>query len=279
MLARLWWLLQLLLPQFWLGNLMHGLADSTSPWIKQSMIRYWLFRYPIDMQEAQRQHPDDYVSFTDFFTRTLKVEARPQPEDPQVLMSPVDGALLSFGNLGEGWLVQSKGQLYSLSSLLGLSQKEAKRFHGCDYASFYLSPKDYHRVHMPLSGRLMFSSRLPGALYSVNKLSHTGIPRLLARNRRCACVFSTESGEMAVVLVGALMVGAIKLAWEREPLEGRQDWDRRIQVDRDAEIGRFELGSAVVLIAPPDYRMLEHLQAGQSIRKGDALAVFKAFSN
>ena len=271
LLGRLWWLIQALLPQFWLGSVAKALARSRWPRLKNGLIRYWIGWYRVDMDEALEADPEIYPRFVDFFARRLQPHLRSFPSDKQVLASPADGRLMQFGTVREQWLIQAKGRSYKLQALLG-SQELAQRFEGCDYACIYLSPRDYHRIHMPLSGQLMSTARLPGRLFSVGPLSALGVPQLYAGNRRCCCLFETPHGPMAVVLVGALMVGEVHLAWERVASSGKDDWQGSLKVDRGAEIGRFELGSAVVLVAPPRYRLLQNLKPGIALKVGEALA-------
>ena len=272
--GRLWWLLQALLPQFWISRLLGSLSRERWQRFKTIVIRWWIIRYRVKMDEAVHSSPDDYANFVSFFTRPIKPELRPFPENRKVLASPVDGTLRGHGTVQEGWLEQVKGQNYRLAVLLG-SEQDAKRFVGCDYANFYLSPRDYHRVHMPLDGKLHTTRRLAGRLYSVGMLSRHGVPGLYVGNRRCSCIFRTEHGDMALVMVGAFLVGKICLAWEREPRPGISDWKGRLRVDRGNEVGRFELGSAAILIAPPGYRWNTHLRNRMPVQVGMPLAMHR----
>lgn len=270
-LARAWGLVQVLLPHNAMSRVARLLAESRRLWLKNALIHLWIRHYQVDMSESVLGEAADYQTFGAFFTRALHRHRRLQPAEESTLSSPIDGTLSGFGQLQQGQMIQAKGRSYALTDLLG-NEEQAAAFDNCQYASLYLSPRDYHRIHAPLSGSVLSSRRLPGRLFSVNPLSQQGVPQLYIRNRRCACIFETPHGKMAMVLVGALEVGQIKLAWERLERPGFCDWQGRIKVNRGAEVGRFELGSAVILIAPPAYRWHSEICAGMPLQMGMPLA-------
>lgn len=262
------------LPQHWLNRLARLLAESTNPRLAQSLIRFWLRRFQVDLSEAMISDPKDYRRFNQFFVRRLKRNARHWPEDPSLLTSPVDGTLGEVGRIQSSTLLQAKQHRYKLEELLA-SPQSLRHFEGCGYATLYLAPRDYHRIHMPVSGRLIGSQHIAGSLFSVSPRTANLVPRLYARNRRAICLFSSEAGTFAMVLVGALIVGRIRLAWERSAAQTTdlRDWSRlEMQLQRGAQVGMFELGSTVVLIAPRGYEWSEGVAADNPVRLGQPLA-------
>ncbi len=277
MLDSLFILLQHLLPQHLLSRCVGKLARSESAAIKSFIIRQFIKQYKVDLSEAVYENADDYPSFNAFFTRALKEEARPLADADVV--SPADGAISQIGHIRGSDLLQAKGQYFSLHNLLGRDATLTSEFINGDFATIYLSPKDYHRVHMPVTGTLRKTCYIPGQLYSVNQTTSERVPGLFARNERLVCVFDTDMGPMAVILVGAMIVAAIEtvFAGQVTPLPHKiqqQNYalDKPITLEKGAELGRFSLGStAIVLFAKQQCRWHKSAKAGQAVRMGEAL--------
>jgi phosphatidylserine decarboxylase len=264
-------LLQRMLPQHALSRVLGRVAASERRWLAQSCIRAFARGYGIDLADAERTRPEDYKSFNDFFTRRLKPEARGLDPDPERLVCPADGVVSQAGRLTEGQLVQAKGQRYALDDLIGRS---GARYLGGDFVTIYLAPRDYHRVHLPLGGRLQQTTALPGELFSVNATTAQTVPGLFCRNERLVCEFETRAGGMLVILVGALIVASIETVWggPLSPYRTRQDdhWD--LAFERGAEIGRFLLGSPVIVVTEPGRLALARdLTEGRAVRMGTAI--------
>ncbi|WP_404982991.1 archaetidylserine decarboxylase [Cobetia marina] len=273
--AKLFSLSQYPLPQHLISRLIGRIAACENPWVKNTFIERFIKAYDVNMNEALEENPRAYACFNDFFTRALKQEARPIEEG---LVSPADGVLSQFGTISHGTLVQAKGQAFSLTQLLGGSEERAAPFRNGRFATVYLSPKDYHRVHMPLAGRLVEMAYVPGRLFSVNEATATHVPGLFARNERLVCIFETEHGPMAMVLVGAMIVAAIKTVWSGQvtPLSGDVEttrFDQLIELARGAEMGRFQLGSTVVMCFPDSVEFDDTLMPGQKVSMGQSLGM------
>lgn len=242
-------LLQYPLPHHALSRLTGKFAQCDNPWVKNTLIKAFIKRFNVDMSQAQEPDPAAYATFNDFFTRALKADARPLGDG---VLSPADGVLSQYGRLQAGQLVQAKGHTYSAQTLLGGDTALAEEFLGGSFATVYLSPRDYHRVHMPVTGTLREMIYVPGRLFSVNQATATYVPGLFARNERLVCIFDTEHGPMAMVLVGAMIVAAIETVWSGQvtPLSGhpqRMQFSQPITLEKGAEMGRFKLGSTVVM--------------------------------
>ena len=249
-------LLQGILPQHLLSRGMHRLARSTRPRVKNAAIRLLLAAYSsIDLAEAAQADPYAYSSFNAFFTRALKPGVRPIAADADTLVSPVDGSLSQFGDIDAGRLLQAKGIEYSAAALLG-GEAAAEQYAGGQYACIYLAPFDYHRIHMPVDGRLRRTRYLPGRLFSVNAATARTIPGLFGINERVVCEFDTRLGAVALVMVGALFVGSIETVYAGEinPPASRGGAPQEItagqglELRRGEELGRFNMGSTVVLL-------------------------------
>lgn len=257
MIEKLFILLQHILPQHLLSRVVGALAVCQIRSIKDFLIRRFIAAFKIDMQDYERQTPEEFEHFNDFFTRTLKPGARTLPEDSSVCFSPVDGAISQLGYTTQGRLIQAKGRDYRLAELLA-DHDLAARLEGGAFATLYLAPKDYHRIHMPFDGTLKSMIHVPGDLYSVNNATADGVDRLFARNERVVCVFDTPHGEVAMVLVGAMIVASISTVWHGQvtPVRGVQRWDypstEKIELKRGDEMGQFALGSTVILCTAPD---------------------------
>ncbi len=273
-------LLQHIVPQHLLSRLIGHLASSQAPWIALPLIRNFMNRFQIDLSEAEREDPMLYKSFNDFFTRSLKPACRPLAEgDASILISPADGAISQLGTITSGRILQAKGQDFTLLELLGGDQAACKKLEGGSFMTVYLSPRDYHRVHMPASGKLIRMTHIPGALFSVNQVTAQYVPRLFARNERVVCLFDTEHGLMAVILVGAMIVASIETVWAglvAPRTRGILHTDYGAEaptLNRGAEMGRFLLGSTVIVLTEPErFAWQEDLKPGQSLRMGQRIA-------
>ena len=270
-------LLQYLLPKHLVSRLIGRLAAKEGGRLPQWLITRFIRQYKVDMSEALQEDPCAYASFNDFFTRALKSDARPIVEDEQTLAMPVDGAISQLAPIMQGRVIQAKGHDYSARTLLGGDKALAAPFMDGDFATIYLAPKDYHRIHMPLDGVLKTMIYVPGELFSVNPLTASRVPELFARNERVVCIFDTVAGPMAMVLVGATIVASIETVWAGTitPPAGKriQRWDYAAatapKLAKGDEMGRFKLGSTVVcLFAPNQVSLAEHLLPGTPTRMG-----------
>ena len=262
--------MQRLLPAHQLSRLAGRLAEATTPWLKQQLIRAFANYYGVELADAARGRFDDYRSFNDFFTRELKPGARPLPTDDDAIICPVDGTVSQSGRIANGQLLQAKGWRYSCAAL---AHELADGFAGGSFATFYLAPKDYHRVHCPSSGVLSAAKAIPGALFSVNSATETEVEGLFCRNERLACRLRTAKGNLLIVLVGALIVASIEVPWPgpRSPYQASELCTPNTSLARGDELGRFLLGSTVILCVPPHSCRLADLQPGQSVRMGEAV--------
>jgi phosphatidylserine decarboxylase len=243
-----------------------------------SVIRWFIRRYGVDMAEAAQPDPAAYASFNDFFTRALKASARPLASADW--LCPVDGAISQFGAIDAGRIFQAKGHDFTAAALLGGDAEMAAPFLGGHFATLYLSPRDYHRIHMPTGGRLVTMVYVPGELYSVNPATARGVPGLFARNERVVCLFEGAHGPFAMVLVGATVVGSMATVWHGVVNPPRSASPRRwdyhaspVGLARGEEMGRFLLGSTVVMLLPPGpWRFNPQWQPGGAVRMGQAMA-------
>ena len=252
---RLFIFIQYCIPQHMLSRLIGYLADSENPWLKAKLIQLFSHFFPINIAEAAPDNVEQYASFNAFFTRALKPGARPVVQDHNAIASPADGAISEIGVIEGNQLLQAKGHHYSLLALLGGDTALAEQFNNGAFATIYLSPKDYHRVHMPLAGTLQQTRYVPGKLFSVNQTTANNVPGLFARNERLICVFDTSSGPMIVILVGAMIVAAIETVWAGQVAPQPKkitaiDMTQTITLDKGGEMGRFKLGSTVIVLFP-----------------------------
>ncbi|MCV6627945.1 MAG: archaetidylserine decarboxylase [Cellvibrionaceae bacterium] len=277
---KLFIIFQYLVPQHLLSRLLGKLANSQTEWIKNPFTRWFVERFDIDMSEAEQEDPLAYTSFNEFFTRPLKDGARPIDSHPGGVVCPADGAISQLGNIQHGRIFQAKGQSFSSIELLGGDNELAAEFNDGLFATIYLSPRDYHRVHMPLAGKLRRMVHIPGDLFSVNETTADNVPRLFARNERVACIFDTEAGPMALVLVGAMVVASIETVWAgqiapqlRQVVStDYQNPQTDIELAKGEEMGRFKLGSTVVMLLPKDAASWgEQYQAGSPTKMGELL--------
>ena len=223
MFDKLFVLSQYITPQLGVSNLAGRLADNDrSPALKNRVIKWFIGRYGVDMSEAAEPNPEAYATFNDFFTRELKPGIRPLADGEKTLVSPVDGAISQLGQVTGDRVFQAKGQSFSLSELLGGEEATTAPFADGEFSTIYLSPKDYHRIHMPMAGTLRQMIHVPGKLFSVNPVTAENVPNLFARNERVVCIFDTASGPMALVLVGAMIVGSVETRWAGVVVPGRR---------------------------------------------------------
>lgn len=245
---KLFALIQYPLPHHLISRLVGGLAECRIRWIKHLFIKAFMRRFDVDMSQTLEPDPKAYPTFNAFFTRALVPGARPIGEG---IVATTDGKLSQFGRTQHGTLIQAKGQAYSITSLLGGDMQRAAPFRQGSFMTIYLSPRDYHRVHMPLAGTLREMVYVPGRIFSVNEATAKHVPALFARNERLVCIFDTEYGPMAMVLVGAMIVAAIETVWAGQitPLSGEVQsirFDEPIILEKGAEMGLFKLGSTVI---------------------------------
>lgn len=268
--------LQHLTPQHALSRLVGRFADSTVPGVKNTLIKRFIAAYDVDMSEAA-EPASAYPTFNAFFTRALKPGARPLGDAARYVLSPADGAISQLGPVEDGRIVQAKGRDYSVAELLGGDGANAARFDGGRFVTIYLSPRDYHRVHMPADGTLRSTRYVPGDLFSVNAVTADGVDRLFARNERLAAVFDTPLGAMASVMVGAMIVAGIETVWSGRLQPHGKAVEQRTFADGPAfaagdEMGRFYLGSTVVLLFEADkVEWLSELTPGSTLRIGQPI--------
>jgi phosphatidylserine decarboxylase len=243
------------------------------------LVRWFVRKYGVDMSEAEVSDIASYASFNDFFTRALKPGARPLASAD--LICPVDGTISQFGRIEQDQILQAKGHRYSTTALVGGDAELAKRYHDGSFATLYLSPKDYHRIHMPCDGTLTRMIHVPGTLFSVNPVTARGVPGLFARNERVVCVFdSPKVGSFVLTLVGATIVGSMATVWHGPVNASRvrrvREWlypDGGIVLKQGEEMGRFMLGSTVVLLFPEgNLRFNPEWAAGRPVRLGEPMA-------
>lgn len=268
---------QHIVPQHLLSRSVGYLAASENTFVKNTFIKNFAAKYQVNMAEALEENPLAYKSFNDFFTRALKPNARPIASDSKAIISPADGAISQIGAITADKIFQAKGHDYSVTTLLGGNEQRAAAFVGGQFATVYLSPKDYHRVHMPFMGKLTQMIYVPGDLFSVNTTTAENVPNLFARNERVVCLFDTEVGQMAVVLVGAMIVAGIATAWAGNLApQGKNvittNYDGSITLKKGDELGRFYLGStAIVLFGANVMQWRDGLSATNPVRMGEAM--------
>lgn len=268
---------QYLLPKQALTTFAGRLASAEDGRFTPQMIRWFAKRYGVNMEEALNPDLASYTSFNDFFTRALREDARPLADAD--FICPVDGAISQFGAIEHDQIIQAKGHRYSTAALVGGDKALAAQFEHGSFATLYLSPRDYHRIHMPCDGRLTRMIYVPGALFSVNPATARGVPGLFARNERVVCVFDSEHGPFVLVLVGATIVGSMATVWHGvvNPPRSRtvREWhyqDQEIVLKKGEEMGRFLLGSTVVMLFPRSVMEFNpEWLAERAIRMGEAM--------
>ncbi len=270
---------QYLLPKQALTLLAGEIARARGGALTTRLVRWFIDRYRVNMAEAANPEPAAYATFNDFFTRALAPGARPIAAAEWV--SPVDGAISQFGAIDGDAILQAKGHSYTVQAMVGGDADLARPFLNGHFATLYLAPKDYHRIHMPCDGRLRRMIHVPGDLFSVNPVTARGVPGLFARNERVVCVFDNERGPWVLVLVGATIVGSMATVWHgvvNPPRPGAvRDWRyegaQALVLKKGDEMGRFLLGSTVVLLLPPGRLAFNTTwQPGGAIRMGEVMA-------
>ena len=272
---------QYLIPKQALTVFAGYVAGRERGWVTTEIIRRFVAKYQVNMDEAANSDIASYLTFNEFFTRALKPGVRPLADAD--LISPVDGAISQFGRIEHDQIFQAKGHRYSTTALVGGDAALAAQFQNGSFATLYLSPKDYHRIHMPCDGRLARMVYVPGELFSVNPVTARGVPGLFARNERVVCVFESPRGPFVLILVGATIVGSMATVWHGvvNPPRGKQVrvWDygpnaeSAVVLRRGEEMGRFLLGSTVVMLFPAGPLRFNHDWApGRLIRLGEAVA-------
>lgn len=277
---RLFIVLQYLVPHHILSRMTGMLAELRHPlWVKNWVIGQFVRVFKVDLSEAEEPDVERYPNFNAFFTRPLREGARPLADSPVVC--PADGAVSQIGAISNGLLLQAKGRYFTVEELLGGDTERAAAYQSGNFATIYLSPRDYHRVHMPLDGTLQATTYVPGKLFSVNGVTAENVDRLFARNERLVCHFDTAVGPVAVILVGAMIVAGIETVWDGQvapppalPVtKNYQSLPEPVTLSRGDELGRFKLGSTVILLFGEGAIAWEDaLQAGTPTRMGEALA-------
>ncbi len=285
--------LQHIYPHHPLSRLVHWLTRRHCGPLCRLVMRRFIHHFGIDMRDYQQSNPDHYPTFNAFFTRPLATGARPLADDPAAVLSPVDGVVSEFGRIVDGRLIQAKGIDYGVAELLGCNERDAERYRDGEFITIYLSPRDYHRIHAPLNARVTTMTHIPGALFSVNPATTRRLPRLFARNERVAVDLQGEgeSGttDHVLVMVGAIFVGSIETVWAGEvtPPAGQQitsrnylaekpNQEKPIHLLRGQELGRFNMGSTVILLFPRgSIDWLPAIASGARVRMGEAIATLQ----
>jgi phosphatidylserine decarboxylase len=268
-----------LLPHHAISRLSYRLTRVATPWFKNALIRWFAANYRVNWSESRYQRAEDFRDFNAFFTRELRAGARSIEGDDRSIVSPADGHISQLGDIDKDSIFQAKGHSYSLTELLGGDAVRASAFHNGSFMTVYLSPRDYHRVHMPLSGRLRETVYIPGRLFSVATHTVKTVPRLFARNERLVTIFDSDAGPMAVILVGAINVAAIETVWSgqetpphRAAIEVKDLSSRAVSLARGAELGRFNMGSTVIILfGYHAASWLAKYRATQPVRMGQTL--------
>lgn len=266
-------------PHHWICKFAGLMAFCKIRWLKNYLIKDFIQKYKVDLSEAQINNVEDFIHFNDFFTRALKKEARPIAPG-NTIISPCDGSISQIGHIAKKTLVQAKGHTYRLEKLL-TNNELAYHFENGLYTTIYLSPKDYHRVHMPITGTLTQMIYVPGKLFSVNNLTAEYVPDLFAQNERVICIFETEHGPMAIILVGAMIVGSIATPWAGTIPPHQSTlitWnytptpENHITLQKGEEMGLFHLGSTVIVLFSKQVKNWHPShKPGQSVRMGEVL--------
>ena len=268
-------LLQYCLPQRALTRLAGILSECTWVWFKNWQIGFLIRRYGIRVDDALSSNLADYPTFNSFFTRRLKPGLRPIDSEPRSITSPADGSISQIGTLQQDLLLQAKGISYSLAALLGGQSHLVELFLGGSFATIYLAPKDYHRVHMPVSGTLQETVFIPGQLFSVNTETAQAVPNLFARNERLVSIFKTEHGPVAVILVGAMLVGSIQTVWGATTVSRtilRSQASQPTALQKGDEMGHFKMGSTVILLFGKEAaHWHETLHAASVVQVGESI--------
>lgn len=282
---RVFVLFQYLLPQHALSALMYRIARCRTAWFAQSLMRIFRLVYRVELNEAAEPDLRHYPHFNAFFTRALRPGTRPLAENPTAVLAPADGRISQIGRIDGSTVLQAKGQSFHLTALLGGDAQRAIPFVGGNFATIYLSPRDYHRLHTPVTAFLREMVHVPGRLFSVNQATTALVPELFARNERVATLFETPAGPMALVLIGAIFVGSIETTWHGQvtpPPDSRspRNWYYRStdhRFDRGMEFGRFNMGSTIIVLFGPGRTSWDaSLQPGALVRVGQQIGTYSA---
>jgi len=280
---RLFVAMQYLLPARTMGAVVHRLARSRRPWLKNALIRFFTRVFAIDETEMDEARAIDYPTFNAFFTRGLKPGARPIDADPFGICSPADGRVQQNGRVSDGRMLQAKGMTFSAASLLDAEPEGIAPFDGGAFMTIYLAPHNYHRIHAPLDGKLRSMHYIPGRRFSVNRATTNSIPGLFARNERLACLFDGEHGPYWLVLVGAMNVASISTVWageivaSGEPTRWVYDPETAPSLGKGDPLGHFNLGSTIVLVFPRDRATLDaSLTPGSTLAVGERIGSLRA---
>jgi len=280
--------LQRLLPQHGISRIVLALTRSRSQGFKNALIKLFVRGFKPDMSDAVLTDPTAYPSFNEFFTRALREGTRPIDADPAAIISPVDGTVSEAGSLDDDRLLQAKGHHYTLRALLAGNAGWERTFAGGSFATIYLAPYNYHRIHMPLPGELRESFYVPGKLFSVNRTTAQLVPGLFSINERVFCGFDAGGTPWAIILVGALNVGSMATVWHGDvtPRKHREvtplpvtDLLSPITLPKGAEMGRFNMGSTIILLLPPGAATWkDSLVAGRTLRLGERIGTLRSWS-
>lgn len=275
---------QYVMPQLYLTQFAGWFAKQKWGAVTHFVIKAFAKKYNIDMSIAQKEHFNEYASFNEFFIRPLKENARPINQNPTALCLPADGRISECGHIDDNRLLQAKGHFFRLEDLLAEDKELVEAFKNGEFATTYLSPRDYHRVHMPCDGTLRKMIYVPGALFSVNPFLARHIPNLFARNERVICVFDTEFGTMVQILVGATITASIGTTWagvinpprHNEVKTWTYEGESAVKLKKGQEMGHFQLGSTVINLFQADkVRLADHLSVDEPVRMGEILAYKK----
>jgi phosphatidylserine decarboxylase len=280
--AKLFIILQHLLPKHGLSALMHKLARCKTSWVKNAIIKTIIKQFGVNMSEAVEPDPEAYETFNAFFTRELRDDVRPMERGKKTISCPVDGEISQIGTIENGELFQAKGKSFNLAALLG-NDSLSSEFEDGSYTTIYLSPKDYHRIHFPIGGSLKRMVHVPGELFSVNQTTVASVDELFARNERVIAFFDTPAGPMAMVMVGAIFVSSIETVWYGEVTPPRHNqvrsWnynDKKLKYKKNDEMGRFNMGSTIVLLyGKRRVAWAEELAAGDAVMRGQVIGKIK----
>ncbi|MBT9099418.1 phosphatidylserine decarboxylase [Methylovulum psychrotolerans] len=270
---------QYILPQHSLSVLLSKLTHSENPAVKKLFIEQIIKHYGVDMREALQQDLSQFTSFNDFFTRELKPGARSWPDAPGAVACPADGAVSQAGAITDGTIFQAKGKSFTAADLLGGCSERAAPFQNGQFTTIYLAPKDYHRLHIPITGTLKEMVHVPGRLFSVNTVTTNNVPGLFARNERVCCLFDTAVGPMALVLVGAIFVSSIETVWHGvvtpPTIRSVRQWSYGSDAPTltiGAEMGRFNMGSTIIVLFGKDaVQWQDGFSAGKTVRLGEQI--------
>lgn len=279
--SQIFIIFQKLIPQHLLSRFTGWLANCQAPWLKNFLIQKFVSHYQVNMDEAAEPKLELYPNFNAFFTRELKANVRPIDSSPQGIISPADGVISQAGKIYSNWICQAKGRGYDLLTLLGGNEVDAEPFIDGYFSTIYLSPKDYHRIHMPVEATLSHSIYVPGKLFSVNQTTTENIDQLFARNERLIAFFDTPYGPMVMVLVGAMIVAGIETVWSGQEAPFVKSVIRKaygqhpspITLKKGEEMGRFKLGSTVILLFGKDkIQWQPDIRSGYELKMGELIA-------